>query len=170
MSKYIILYRHGMAVDKATAASDDLRSLSIRGRRLLNKSIAGFKIMLGKHKYVKIYSSPKLRAAQTAEMLSSELNLSPPQYYDFLATGGNIRLLREILEEIEPGSVAVIVGHQPFLSVWSQELSGFYLPFKKGTAACYKFPNEITEKKAELRWYLQTRDFIKIKGKEHIKR
>lgn len=165
MSKYIILFRHGMAVDKASDLSDDSRSLSIRGRRLLDRSVAGFKVMLGKHKNVRIYSSPKARAAQTAEMLASKLRVEHLEYREFLATGGNIRLLREILEEIEPGTIAVVVGHQPFLSVWSQELSGFYLPFKKGTAACYKFPNEITEKKAELRWYLQTRDFIKIRGK-----
>jgi phosphohistidine phosphatase len=165
MSKYIILYRHGIAEDKAVSPNDDLRSLSIRGRRLLARSIAGLKIMLGRHENVKIFSSPKLRAVETAEMLSSELDLEPPKYYDFLATGGHIRLIRGILEELEHGEVAIVVGHQPFLSVWSQELSGFYLPFKKGTAACYKFPNDITERKGELRWYLQTRDFIKIKGK-----
>jgi len=164
MSKYIILYRHGMAEDKALASNDDLRSLSARGKRLLKKSIDGFNTMLGKKKHVIIYSSPKLRARQTAEMLSSELNLQSPQYLDFLATGGNIRLLKDIVDELEPRTVAIIVGHQPFLSVWSQELSGFYLPFKKGTAACYKFHNEGTDK-PELRWYLQTRDFIKINQK-----
>lgn len=164
MSKYIILYRHGIAEDKSIATHDDLRSLSIRGRRLLNKSVTGFKVMLGKNKNVKIYSSPKLKAVQTAEMISSELNLEAPQYYDFLATGGNVSLIKEIIEDLDPSDVAVIVGHQPYLSVWSQELTGFYLPFKKGTAACFRFPNEGTEK-GELRWYLQTRDFIKISGK-----
>lgn len=164
MSKYIILYRHGIAEDKSHSPDDDFRSLSIRGRRLLYKSIYGFKVMLGKNKHVRIFSSPKLKAVQTAEMLASELHLAPPVYYDFLATGGNIRLIKDIVEELNPGDVAVVVGHQPFLSVWSQELSGFYLPFKKGTAACFRFPDEGTEK-AELRWYLQTRDFIKIRGK-----
>jgi phosphohistidine phosphatase len=163
MSKYIVLYRHGIPEDKNIIPDDDLRSLSIRGRRLLSKSIAGFKIMLGKKKYIKIYSSPKLRAVQTAEMLSSELKIAPPQYFDFLANGGNIRLIKEIVQHLNPSEVAVLVGHQPFLSIWSQELSGIYLPFKKGTAVCFRFPNEGNEK-AELRWYLQTRDFIKITG------
>lgn len=161
MSKYIILYRHGMPEDKATAPIDDLRELSIRGKRLINRSILGFKIMLGRNKHIEIYSSPKLRARQTAELLSSKLDVEHPQYHEFLATGGNIRLLKKIIEQVEPRTVAIIVSHQPFLSVWSQELSGFYLPFKKGTAACFKFHSEETER-AELRWYLQTRDFIKI--------
>ena len=165
MSKYLILYRHGMAEDKARAANDDLRSLSIRGKNLLKKSVSGFKTMLGNHSNVQIYSSPKLRARETAEMLSVELDLENPRYLDFLGTGGNVRLLRELVADIEPGTVAIIVGQQPFLSIWSQELSGVFLPFKKGTAACFKFPDEGGEVKAELRWYLQTRDFIKIDEK-----
>lgn len=164
MSKYIILYRHGMAVEKADAPDDDLRSLSARGKRLLKKSVSGFKTMLGKKDNVIIYSSPKLRARETAEMLSAELELENPKFLDFLGTGGNVRHLRQIVEDIEPGTVAIVVGQQPFLSIWSQEISGIFLPFKKGTAACFKFPDE-GETKAELRWYLQTRDFIKIDEK-----
>lgn len=165
MSKYLILYRHGMAEDKSKTTNDDLRSLSIRGKTLLKKSVSGFKTMLGKHNNIQIYSSPKLRARQTAEMLSGELALENPIFLDFLGTGGNVRLLRELVTGMEPGSVAIMVGQQPFLSIWSQELSGVFLPFKKGTAACFKFPDEGGEVKAELRWYLQTRDFIKIDEK-----
>ena len=164
MSKYIILYRHGIAVEKADDPNDDLRSLSIRGKRLLKKSVSGFKTMLGKNKNVIIYSSPKQRARETSEMLAEELELEDPKFLDFLGTGGNVRLLREIVADIEPGTVAIVVGQQPFLSIWSQEVSGVFLPFKKGTAACFKFPDE-GETKAELRWYLQTRDFIKIDEK-----
>lgn len=166
MSKYIILYRHAMAEEKENVSEDDLRALSIRGKRLLSKSADGFKTMLGKKKKVVVYSSPKLRARETAEMLSQELEVDRPIYLDFLATGGNIRLVRNILNEIDPGTVAVLVGQQPFLSIWSQELSGIFIPFKKGSAACFKFPDEeVGEPKAELRWYMQARDFIKVSEK-----
>ena len=162
MSKYLILYRHGMAEDKTKASSDDLRSLSARGKHLLKKSVSGFETMLGNHDKIQIYSSPKARAKETAEMLSQELNLTSPIYLDFLGTGGSVRLLRELAAELNPGTVAIIIGQQPYLSLWSQELSGTFLRFKKGTAACFKLPDEGEEVKAELRWYLQTRDFIKI--------
>lgn len=162
MSKYLILYRHGMAEDKTNVESDDLRALSPRGKRLLKKSISGFKKMLGEKKNVVIYSSPKARAKQTAEILSEELEIDYPNFADFLGTGGNVTLLRRLVDAQEPGTVAVLVGQQPFLSIWSQELSGIFLPFKKGTAACFKFPDDVGETKAELRWYMQTRDFIKI--------
>jgi len=165
MSKYLILYRHGMAEDKSKAPNDDLRSLSIRGKNLLKKSVSGFKTMLGNHENIQIYSSPKIRARETAEMLSEELVLEDPNYLDFLGTGGSVRLLRELVTDLEPGTVAIVVGQQPYLSIWSQELSGVFLPFKKGTAACFKLPDEGGEAKAELRWYLQTRDFIKIDEK-----
>jgi len=165
MSKFVILYRHGIAEEKDISPDDDLRALSSRGRQLVMRSINGFITMLGKNKNIKIYSSPKLRARQTAEILSRELNLDEPEYLDFLATGGNINLIKDLVQEMEPSGVAIFVGHQPYMSVWAQELAGFFLPFKKGTAACFKYPNEISEKKAELRWYLQTRDFVKIKGK-----
>lgn len=162
MSKYLILYRHGMAEDKANAPTDDLRSLSPRGKHLLKKSLSGFETMIGNHDKVQIYSSPKARAKETAEILSEELNLETPIYLDFLGTGGSVRLLRELVTDLEPGTVAITIGQQPFLSLWSQEVSGTFLRFKKGTAACFKFPDEGGEAKAELRWYLQTRDFIKI--------
>ena len=166
MSKYIILYRHAMAEEKENVSEDDLRALSIRGKRLLSKSADGFKTMLGKKKKVVVYSSPKLRARETAEMLSQELEVDRPIYLDFLATGWNFRLVRNILNEIEPGTVAILVGQQPFLSIWSQELSGIFIPFKKGSAACFKFPDEeVGEPKAELRWYMQARDFIKVSEK-----
>lgn len=163
MSKYLILYRHGMAEDKEKAESDDLRSLSIRGKNLLKKSVSGFETMLDTHNNVKIYSSPKVRARETAEMLSEELDLDDPIYLEFLGTGGSVRLLRELVDDIEPGDAAIIVGQQPYLSLWSQELSGTFLRFKKGTAACFRFPDKGEgETKAELRWYLQTRDFAEI--------
>ncbi len=166
MSKYLILYRHGMAEDKDETESDDLRSLSIRGKNLLKKSVLGFEKMLDTHNNVKIYSSPKVRAKETAEMLSQELDLNDLEYLDFLGTGGSVRLLRELIDEIKPGDTAIIVGQQPFLSLWSQELSGTFLRFKKGTAACFRFPDEGEgETKAELRWYLQTRDFVEISEK-----
>lgn len=162
MSKYLILYRHGMAEDKTKVESDDLRSLSPRGKRLLSKSIYGFRKMIGKKNKVIIYSSPKLRAKQTAEILTEELDIGEPKFLDFLGTGGNVTLIRRLIEDSEPGSVSILVGQQPFLSIWSQELSGIFLTFKKGTAACFKFPDEVGETKAELRWYMQTRDFIKF--------
>lgn len=166
MSKYLILYRHGMAEDKEKAESDDLRSLSIRGKNLLKKSVLGFEKMLATHNNVSIYSSPQVRSKETAEMLSKELNLEDPKYLNFLATGGSVRLLRNLVEDINPGDAAIIVGQQPYLSLWSQELSGTFLRFKKGTAACFRFPDDGEgETKAELRWFLQTRDFVQINEK-----
>ena len=166
MSKYLILYRHGMAEDKEKAESDDLRALSIRGKNLLKKSVAGFKTMLGTYDNVKVFSSPKVRARETSEMLVEELDLDSPTYLDFLGTGSSVRLLRELLDEIDSGDAAIIVGQQPYLSLWSQEISGTFLRFKKGTAACFRFPDEGEgETKAELRWYLQTRDFVEINDK-----
>ncbi len=162
MSKYLILYRHGMAEDKEKISDDDLRSLSLRGKKLLKKSVSGFKTMLGNHKSMQIYSSPTLRVRETAEMLSEELDLDDPIYLDFIGTGGSVRLLRDLVTDMEPEDVAIIVGQQPYLSLWSQELSGTFLRFKKGTAACFKLPNEGGEAKAELIWYLQAREFARI--------
>ncbi len=165
MSKYLVLYRHGMAEDKEEAPSDDLRSLSPRGKHLLKKSVSGFKTMIEDYDKIKIYSSPKSRSEETAIMLAEELNLEKPTYLEFLGTGGSVALLRELIDNIESNTLAIIVGQQPFLSLWSQEISGSFLRFKKGSAACFKVPEGPGETKAELRWYLQTRDFVKIEDK-----
>ena len=94
-----------------------------------------------------------------------KIDLDDPEYLDFIGTGGSVRLLRDLVTEMDPESLAIIVGQQPYLSLWSQELSGTFLRFKKGTAACFKLPNEGGEAKAELKWYLQTREFVKIDEK-----
>lgn len=167
MSKYLILYRHGMAEEKEKAESDDLRPLSIRGKNLLKKSLSGFNIMLETYDNVKVFSSPTIRAKETTELLVEELELEEPTYLEFLGTGSGVSELRELLDDIESGDAAIIVGQQPYLSLWSQEISGTFLRFKKGTAACFKFPDkEEGETKAELRWYLQTRDFVEINDKK----
>lgn len=166
MSKYLIMYRHGIAEEKESAEDDDLRSLSPRGKILLKKSVSGFKTMIDNYEALKIFSSPTVRAKETAEMLAEELGLEEPTYLEFLATGSGVGRLRELVDEIEPGEAAIVVGQQPFLSLWSQEISGTFLRFKKGTAACFRFPDEeVGESKVELRWYLQTRDFVKIDDK-----
>ncbi len=165
MSKYLVLYRHGLAEEKEKASSDELRSLSLRGSNLLRKSMDGFKKMLGNNEKIQIYSSPKMRSRQTAEALAEELGLEPPIFLDFLGSGGHVRNIRQLITDIEPGTMAIMVGQQPYLSIWSQELSGIFLPFKKGTSACFKFPDAGGEAKAELRWYLQTREFVKISEK-----
>ncbi|MDD3648463.1 SixA phosphatase family protein [Gudongella oleilytica] len=166
MSKYLILYRHGIAEDKETSAEDDLRSLSARGKNLLKKSVSGFKTMIESYDNLRIFSSPTLRAKETAEMLAVELEIDEPTYREFLGTGSGVSKLRGLLKEIEPGEAAIVVGQQPYLSLWSQEISGTFLRFKKGTAACFKFPDEeMGETKAELLWYLQTREFVKINDK-----
>ena len=166
MSKYLILYRHGIAEDKDSAEEDDLRSLSIRGKNLLKKSVAGFKTMIDNYDNLKIYSSPTTRSKQTAGMLAEELDLGDPTYLEFLGTGSGVSKLRELLKEIKPGEAAIVVGQQPYLSLWSQEISGSFLRFKKGTAACFRFPDEeLGETKAELIWYLQTRGFVMINDK-----
>ncbi len=166
MSKYIIFYRHAMAEDKENVESDEERSLSLRGKNLLKKSVEGFDKMLASHNNVKLYSSPTTRAKETAEMLSKDLELPEPEYLDFLETGGSVVLIRDLVDKLGSGDTAIIVGQQPYLSLWSQEISGTFLRFKKGTAACFKFPDkEGGEEKAELRWYLQTRDFVEISDK-----
>ncbi len=166
VSKYLILYRHGLAEDKESSEEDDLRSLSKRGKILLKKSVGGFKTMISNYGDLKIYSSPVLRAKETAEMLAEELGLDEPIYLEFLATGSGVSRLRELLKEIEPGNAAIVVGQQPYLSLWSQEISGTFLRFKKGSAACFSFPDEeLGETKTDLRWFLQTRGFAKINDK-----
>jgi phosphohistidine phosphatase len=166
MSKYLILYRHGFAEDKDSVEEDSLRSLSTRGKNLLKKSVSGFNAMIDSYDNLKIYSSPMVRSKETAEMLAEELKLGDPIYLEFLGTGSGVSRLRGLLKEIEPGEAAIVVGQQPYLSLWSQEISGSFLRFKKGTAACFRFPDEeLGETKAELIWYLQTRGFVMINDK-----
>lgn len=125
----LYLVRHAIAVD---GTPDDARPLSEEGRQRFAEVVKGLH-KLGV-KLERIYHSPKLRAVQTADLLTpllqGETIVTP-----YLAEVPSPQLLQAI-----QGSAVALVGHEPWISdlcAWlvMGEHQGQHFPFKKGGIA-----------------------------------
>ena len=148
----IFILRHAIAEDTAKGG-DEQRALSDEGRKKMKEAAAGFsKLDL---KIDAIYTSPLVRAVQTAEILAKAIIF-----------GGKIETMQELSPGHSPESVSsrlrslkksgniVLSGHEPNCS----ELAAFLLgdariEFKKG-AICLVETESCTAGSGTLIWHL----------------
>jgi phosphohistidine phosphatase len=114
----IFLLRHGIAVDPGTAGfdKDSERTLTPKGeRKLWQVADAMFAMKLS---FDAIFTSPYVRARQTADIIAEALDLRKKlQEVDHLTPGGSARRLIETINSIKPAVAEVLlVGHEPSLS------------------------------------------------------
>ena len=128
--KFLVLLRHGIAED-AQEGQDDLdRQLTDKGRRRMESIAAGLARIFPEAEA--IYSSPAVRAMQTAEPVAKAYALKI-QKSDALAPG---KPPRKLVDEVEV-DYAIFVGHEPTLSSLMLDLTGLSgnIELKKG--GCY---------------------------------
>lgn len=115
--------RHGIAADRGTYANDDERPLTDQGRSR-TQAVAERLVALG-CRVETILSSPLVRAHQTTQILL-EAGLAPTsETLDLLAPGGRLPAWLPWLSEWQmahPVSRLALVGHEPDLSHWAQQL------------------------------------------------
>jgi phosphohistidine phosphatase len=138
MTMDLYALRHGIAVEPGTPGyeNDADRPLTPEGERKLRQiadAVGALELSVDL-----IFSSPYLRARQTAEIVASALGAHKKlELSDALAPAGSIKKLIELLKRREPspGSV-LLVGHEPYLSgLISLLVSGkesFAVAMKKG--------------------------------------
>lgn len=130
----LILFRHGQAEELGTHGNDAERALTAKGRDRLRRGADGLKVMLRDFSAVKIWSSPLIRACQTAQIIADVLNIEKIEELDALATG-DIAAFRQKMLKLPYGVCLIAVGHDPYLGMWSNEICGVNLSFNKGAAA-----------------------------------
>jgi phosphohistidine phosphatase len=120
----ILLIRHGHAVDEAPGLGDAGRWLSVKGRKLTRK-VARWLAKSDKRRPAAIWTSPLVRAVQTAEIVAAEAGYKGEvRACAQLGTGHDPGDLLEILRhETGPGPIALI-GHEPSLSRIAAALLG----------------------------------------------
>ncbi len=124
----VILIRHGIAED---GHPDAKRELTQKGIERLNETFKDFGEELSPNSMTRVWSSPLVRAVQTAAILCDYLNIKDFERYSFIASG-EYELFKESLKAQDIRSRIIICGHEPILSEWTLELTGEYLPYKKG--------------------------------------
>lgn len=113
----LILFRHGPAKDRAADGTDASRELTADGIEKSLLASRGLKRLIKLP--VTILTSPKLRAAQTAEILGKELGVAPEMLQSL--AGESLEELLGALWKRRDRRV-VLVGHEPLLSRTIQRL------------------------------------------------
>lgn len=147
--KHIILIRHSQAEDLLEGMDDAMRSLTGKGKKKIRKISPFLKQRIREYETVSIYSSNLKRSIQSARILAKRLNRNYAGEQTFLQTGDTEALLDLI--RIEEVDCLILVGHQPYLSEFSENLSGLDLPFETCACACFS----VDEDEFNLEWFAQ---------------
>lgn len=128
----ILILRHGPAEGlSGEHARDADRRLTPEGRELTRRACRVLAGMLPA--FERVYTSPYVRARETAELLAAALSLPGPETTPLLAPGFDRVALAGLLARGDGGPV-VVVGHEPDLSALVAWLSGAWVLMDKGTA------------------------------------
>lgn len=149
----LIFIRHGKAEEQSKKIADTERQLTAEGRRKLARTLPSLGLLIRNMDKVQLWSSPLIRASQTAAVLARLFAIDNILPCDFIADG-DFPALMTALKGVRPSSTLILVGHEPHLSAWSQSLCGQELPYKKGAAACIRI-NNLDPLDAELEWFYQ---------------
>lgn len=123
----IYFLRHAHAEDGYDKA-DELRALTETGHQqaaatadLLKKT--GLKLSA-------LYTSPRLRATQTAEAIATALGIAA-QVREELNIGFNVTRLNRLVANLGMSDSIMVVGHEPTLSQTIREITGGRVEMKK---------------------------------------
>ena len=144
--------RHADAGDPvAWTGPDTARPLSDKGRKQA-KRLGDHLASIGFTADAFI-TSPKIRAAQTAEIVAESLG-ARLSIDDRLAGGLEIDVLDAVLADAGDPARVVVVGHDPDFSELLSELVGTRLEMKKGAFARVEIERPLRAGGGTLRWLL----------------
>jgi phosphohistidine phosphatase len=128
------LLRHGEAVPHESKP-DFERELTPRGER--QSAAAGEALARLGVEFAACYTSPLVRAAQTAALACKALNVTP-EARDALGKAFDLDTARELLAQHGDGDRVLVVGHNPSFEQVVLELTGARADFKKGGVAAIR--------------------------------
>lgn len=143
------LLRHGEAVPHGSTP-DFQRELTEKGER--QSRAAGAALARLGVRFDAVYTSPKVRARDTAVLAAQALGAGPePVPVDAVAGGFDASGLRDLLTAHGDGETVMVVGHEPDLSQLVHDLCGGRVDFKKGGIAALRVERGAGELVALLR-------------------
>jgi phosphohistidine phosphatase len=134
MAQQLWMLRHGEAVPHGSKP-DAERELTPRGRR--QAEAAGAALAALNEEFAACYTSPKVRARETAELACAHLNIGPISE-ESLANGFSRVDALALLEAHDADAHVLIVGHEPTFSQVVYDFTGGRVDFKKGGVAALR--------------------------------
>jgi len=165
MMLYIL--RHAAAEEAASSGDDGARKLTERSKEKMLGAAAGFRAM--GLKFDAILTSPLVRATETAELVASAYdNSPPPQVVPALATGIAAAEAVAALRAFSRHDDVMIVGHEPQLSAIASILltgagDAAHLKLKTGGCIAIDLPARFERGGGELRWMLTHRQLRQMR-------
>ncbi len=149
----LYLVRHAAAIERSGTMPDAVRYLTPKGRLVFRK-VARRVRNAGMAPDV-IFTSPLLRAVQTAEILAERLDHSGPVVVSRdLSPGFDLRALRSLLTKAGNPAKAAFVGHEPDLGDLAATLlalpGGF--PLRKGAVLALDLDIGVPKGSAKFLW------------------
>jgi phosphohistidine phosphatase len=151
----LYLVRHAIAAERGERWPDDTkRPLTSDGISRMRKIVKGLRELDVTASVV--YTSPLVRAVQTAEIVVGGLKPEPElRQLPVLAPGGSPAKVAEALAAHKAPAGIVLVGHEPDmgeLAAWLISAKA-PLPFKKGGACRIDFAGPVAARTGQLVWF-----------------
>jgi|GEM_PF-323047 len=164
---HVYLIRHATAFerDRERWPDDGLRPLTRAGVREFREAAAGIARLAPRPR--RLYTSPLLRALETADILTAVAGWPRATVTPTLAPQEPVQRALAVLREQEIESVA-LVGHEPHLTMLlTAAVAGAraraQLALAKGGAACIEFEGAVRAGSGTLAWLL-TPDALRVLG------
>jgi phosphohistidine phosphatase len=121
---HILVMRHGDAVEDAPGLGDGGRWLTGKGRRV-TREVAVWLAAKDDRRPTEIWTSPLVRAVQTAEIVAEHAELDDEvSVLGALSTSGDPRDVLQALARRHGRGPIAVVGHEPSLSTLARTLLG----------------------------------------------
>jgi phosphohistidine phosphatase len=156
MANQLWLLRHAEA-EPHGARPDAERQLTARGEeqsRVAGRALAALELT-----FQALYTSPKVRARDTA-LLAAEALGDEPIVTPVLAEDFDVADARDLLLGVEPDGRILVVGHNPDFAQVVYDLTGARVDFKKGGVAGIRLDGA----RGELIALLRPRELERIAG------
>lgn len=129
----IYIVRHALAeLRENWSDPDEQRPLTDKGRKKMARVACGLRNL--EVELTHLYSSPLVRARQTAEIIQKELKIKKTAFTDLLVPEADPQLILPFLNEHEEEAALALTGHEPHVSA----LLAFLLTGKTAVLAVYK--------------------------------
>ena len=160
----LLVLRHGEAGRRSPLPGDSKRSLTTEGKQEIVDLSNGLTSLELKLDY--IFTSPLLRAKQTAEIVAKSLKYKGKvEELDALKPEGSKLEFYSALSRMKQDSMILVVGHEPYLSEMISEAisqSGCRIDLKKAGLARIRILSTLPMIRGELRWLLTPKHLKKM--------
>lgn len=139
MTRLLVLVRHGKAESRASGVDDSARELTEAGWRALRASLDRSLSLLDAYDGLAIWSSPAVRALQTAQVVASKTGCDTIYKRGSLYGNDINQFLGEFCQAT--GNI-IAVGHNPFMEQLFAVLAGTEQHLGKGAVAAFSFEED----------------------------